>query len=80
MTSNYQDMSKPQLIAALEKCDHREALGNAAERSVHIGYYEWNCEEGRLQSCSEECAAIQLYSKFIQMIAPSIRIISERST
>jgi diguanylate cyclase (GGDEF)-like protein/PAS domain S-box-containing protein len=54
----YQSMTKPQLIAALEKCEHREALCNAAERTVHIGYYEWNCEEDRLQSCSEECAVI----------------------
>lgn len=58
MSSIYEGMTKLQLIAALEKCEHREALCNAAERAVHIGYYEWNCEEDRLQSCSEECAAI----------------------
>lgn len=51
-------MTKQQLIAALEKFEHRQALCDAAEHAVHIGYYEWNCEEDRLQSCSEECAAI----------------------
>jgi diguanylate cyclase (GGDEF)-like protein/PAS domain S-box-containing protein len=54
----FEDMTKLQLIAALEKSQHREALCDAAERAIHIGYYEWNCEEDRLQSCSDECAAI----------------------
>jgi diguanylate cyclase (GGDEF)-like protein/PAS domain S-box-containing protein len=58
VSSIYENMTILQLIAALEKCEHREAFSKVAERAVHIGYFEWNCEEDRLQSCSEECAAI----------------------
>ena len=58
MTTNFEDMTRQQLVAALEKHEHRESLFNAAERAVHIGHYEWDCELDRLHACSEECASI----------------------
>ena len=51
-------MTRSQLLEALRKAERREALLSATERAAHIGHYEWNRVEGRLESCSEEYASI----------------------
>ncbi len=53
---NIKDMSKTELIEALERFRHREILFNATEAVAHIGHYEWDYEKDCLRSCSEEYA------------------------
>jgi len=53
-----QRMTKAQPVEKLEHQHYREALFHETERIAHIGYYQWNYELDRLESCSEEYAHI----------------------
>ncbi len=54
--SKLKDMSKKELIEALEHFRHHEVLFNATEAVAHIGHYEWDYEKDCLLHCSEEYA------------------------
>lgn len=53
-----QRMTRAQLLEKLEHHHYRETLFHETERIAHIGYYEWNYDLDRLESCSEEYAHI----------------------
>lgn len=61
-----QNMSKAELIEALEHFRHREVLFNATEAVAHIGHYEWDNEKDCLSNCSEEYA--RLYGMSVEEI------------
>jgi PAS domain S-box-containing protein len=56
--SNLENLSKAELIEALEHCRQREVLFDATESAAHIGHYEWDYEKDCLRSCSEEFARL----------------------
>ncbi len=50
--------SKESAEAELKRLRQREALFEATERIAKIGHYQWNYEQDRLESCSQEYAHI----------------------
>ncbi len=52
------EMEKSELVAKLERSNQFEILFHATETAAHIGHYEWDIEQDRLNSCSEEYARL----------------------
>ena len=66
-----QSMTKSELIEKLERQYYQNTIFHETERIANIGYYEWDFELDRLDSCSEGYAHIFNMSVDEVMLAES---------
>lgn len=55
-SSEFSDLTREQLEVELKQLRRGEILLDATERAAGIGHYQWNYDQNRLESCSQEYA------------------------